>query len=181
MANLKKDERQPLSTAIVEAQLLKKHKAFSIATIPLTVLVLLISITLTYLALSQWRNDALPQSILHVAYSLIIWLATFEVLYRVTFRPLMLRRSFARGLVSIEEDEVSYTTEEIKRGGKHTRRVFAVYLRTYGRFEVNKSLWDMLAEGDTVYAAVLHRKKPLVLEVYSTLTHKLISLQREDS
>jgi hypothetical protein len=38
----------------------------------------------------------------------------------------------------------------------------------------------MLVEGDHVYVAVLHTKKPRVMEVYSTLTHKLTLPQGDE-
>jgi hypothetical protein len=113
---------------------------------------------------------------------LLVWCAVLAFLYAVTLRPLTLRRQIAKGLLALEEDEVNGAVEETKRTARgNYRQVFVLYLHKYGRVEISQSLWSMLVEGDRVYVAVLHTKKPRVLEVYSTLTHKLALSQGDET
>ena len=174
MANLKKDERTLLSKEAVQAELLRANKIMALGTIPMLLMLIGMAVFLT--ALSFATSDA--NRIFGFSVSVFVWGAVLAFLCAVTIRPLTLRRQLAQGLLALEEDEVNCAVEETKQVGRgRSRQVFVLYLHKYGRVEVNHSLWSMLVEGDSVYVAVLHTKKPSVMEVYSTLTHKLISPQ----
>ena len=178
MANLKKDERTLLSKEAVQAELLRSHKFASLGTIPL--LLLLIGMASSSTAVSVITDDEYRFG--GFAVSLLVWGMVLVFLYAVTLRPLTLCRQLAQGLLALEEDEVNAAAEETKRTSRgHHRQVFVLYLHKYGRVEINRSLWSMLVEGETVYVAVLHTKKPQVMGVYSTLTHRLNLPQGEDT
>ena len=178
MANLKKDERTLLSKEAVQAELLRAHRAMALGTIPL--LLLLIGMAAFITAMSVITDDNYRFG--GFAVSLLVWGIVLAFLYNVTLRPLTLCRQLAQGLLALEEDEVNTAVEETKRTSRgHHRQVFVLYLHKYGRVEINHSLWSMLVDGETVYVAVLHAKKPQVMGVYSTLTHRLNLPQGEDT
>lgn len=178
MANPKKDERTLLSKEAVQAELLRAHRAMALGTVPL--LLLLIGMAALITAVSVITDDDYRFG--GFAVSLLVWGMVLAFLYGVTIRPLTLSRQLAQGLLALEEDEVNAAVEETKRTSRgHHRQVFLLYLHKYGRVEVNRALWSMLVEGETVYVAVLHTKKPQVMGVYSTLTHQLNLPQGEDT
>ncbi len=178
MANLKRDERTLLSKESVEAKLLRDHKIAALGTIPTLLVMIGMAVFLT--ALSFATDDAYRFGGFSV--TLLVWCGVLAFLCTVTIRPLTLRRQLAQGLLALEEDEINCAVEETKRTSRgHHRQVFVLYLHKYGRVEINHSLWSMLVDGDTVYVAVLHTKKPRVLDVYSTLTHKLALPQGDET
>jgi hypothetical protein len=177
MANLKRDERTLLSKESVEAKLLRDHKIAALGTIPMLLMLIGMAILLTAISSITGGSDRY-WGYLAV---LLVWCAVLAFLYAVTLRPLTLRRQIAKGLLALEEDEVNGAVEETKRTARgNYRQVFVLYLHKYGRVEISQSLWSMLVDGDRVYVAVLHTKKPRVMEVYSTLTHKLTLPQGDE-
>ena len=168
---MKKDERKPLSLSQLRKQCLADARHLSLfALLPLLVLIPL-AYGITYGNFVYCRPVHLLFWLFMVIAVIPLWLGVIYFLYHALVRPLLHRRKLAMDLLRIETDEVNYLTEE--PGPRGRSMVCVVYLVKYGRCEIARSLWDMLGTGDSVYAAVIHGKKPEIVGVYSTLTHKI--------
>ena len=173
----KVDEREAISIDILKVKLLKDARQGARLSLVLLLFMLPLNILVTVILRFALKESPGFLSFLFCAVICVTsWGLLLVFLCNTTLNPLFLRRDFERGLLQLDEDEILYTDVEIRRGSRtrNHRQVFVIFLQKYGRYEIQQSLWDRLAEGDLLYVAYLQKKKKRILGVYSVLTHKRI-------
>ena len=174
MANLKKDERKPLSKAIVQEIILRESKGHFIMDLALTFAFVLIGAIATAI-ISLWWDSGVIARILGVLFCAPFWCFAAFFLFRGIRNRLRILKDIHSDLLSIETAEVISKSTEIRNGRKGYPITFhMVELNQYGSHPIGEAIWTVTNTGDTIYVAALKREKPQVIGIYPALTHKFI-------
>ena len=175
---MRQDERTPLSRAKLQQQIVEGAKFTAI-----TEFIPLLFVTLLAVGITAWAGSFFAAAppffrVVLVLCILPFWVGDAVLIYRAWKAFKRYRGNLDRDFVVIETDTVSELTEEseLHRSGNmaYQDRAYVVYLETHGRVVIDRTLWNILKEGDEVYVAVNMRAKRKVYGVYSTLTHRIV-------
>ena len=159
MSSIKKDDRVTISRDILLEKYLREPRLAFFHFLP-AILLCFAALILTGIFAACLDHS---MSLLIVALCMVWggWLIISGVLVYPVLRT---RSDLKQGHFTLEEDEYLYTREEYVSGCKTP--VKFLYFRKHGRAMGSSSLYTLLTEGDIVYVAVLHGKKPTILGVF---------------
>lgn len=171
------DERTPLSSAKLRAQILRDEKYAVISAIVPILFVTLLAAGFTAAVIHFCSVSPLLLGVFLTIGTVPFWVGDAVLLYRAAKTFKRYRGDLGRDLVTIEVDTVSELTEEseLHRTGNaaYQDRAYVVYLAGRGRCVIDSTLWNILKEGDEVYVAVVTRTAPRVWRVYAAKTHRI--------
>ena len=159
MNNAKKDERTAISRDSLLETYLKQEKLAFFHFVP-SILLGFAALILTMILVTCLEGFVLA-TVIGLCLVWVGWLILSGVLLYPALRTRFLLK---QGRFTLEEDEYRYTREEYVSGCRTPRRF--LYFQKYGRAGGTSSLYTLLREGDRVYVAVLHGRKPRILGVF---------------
>ncbi len=175
---MRNDERNPLSRAKLQQQIVAEKKYEAISSI-----IPMLFVTLLAVGITAWASIFLPAAspflrVVLMLCTLPFWVGAAILLYRAWKAIRRYRERGRQDFLEIETDTVSDLTEEseLHHSGRmaYQDRAYVVYLEKHGRCVIGSTLWNILKVGDEVYVAVIRSPQPTVYRVYSVLTHTLM-------